>query len=131
MAGAPADLEALEELEEAPAAAPPAEQVPKYRQAILCALGVALLVFVAGRGSAGMMHTSRAPPHAPAVAAALRKHEPSGAPLARAASRSASRPKPRLSKKEREAQRLNDVKTLEIREAQEDPTSMFDMSNAR
>ena len=30
-----------------------------------------------------------------------------------------------------EQKRLNDVKTAEIRAAQEDPTSMFDMSNAR
>ena len=32
---------------------------------------------------------------------------------------------------ELEAKRLNDLKTAEIRAAQEDPTSMFDMSNAR
>ena len=133
---------ALDE-EEARAAAEEAkeeEKGPKYRYAVLGALGVALLIYVLARGiSAAPLQQQQQHP-----AVVVRGHvlaSQSGAKPKPASARSVPKPKPpkapkkkkatKPSDKDREAARLNDVKTQEIRAAQEDPTSMFDMSNAR
>ena len=107
------------------------QQPPRYRHAVVfvCAFIVALLIFFAARESNALLHPKPLP-HAPVAAS------PSRVPAASHATppRASPRRKHRMSEKERqkeEAKRLNDLKTQEIRAAQEDPTSMFDMSNAR
>ena len=116
----------LDDLEEPPAAAPAAEPPgQKYRNIVGWAIAVAALVFIAAHGSASLRHIHAPAPSAPLLQQASARAQPAAKPPAR------RKPRPSASERERlEAKRLNDLKTQEIREAQEDPNSMFDMSNA-
>ena len=124
-----------EDVEEGAAAEAVASQPKSYRPLLLCALGVALLVFVGGGATASLQHYHHGQ-SPPASALPLSKPKPrversGGVPAAvKNVPHKSSVRKQRLSEREREEKRLNDVKTQEIRAAQEDPTSMFDMSNA-
>lgn len=131
------DLDELEEEDEgirSQQARQEPEAQSKTRNIVLCALGVALLIFLAAKGSTVLHHQHeepaaiRPPPQSFRTAHVGAPMPP--APRPRTPPRRKTRT-PKLTEKQKEAQRLNDVKTQEIREAQEDPTSMFDMSNAR
>ena len=119
------DLEAVDDDEEVTAPQPEPEPPSKTRNIVLCALSVMVLVFVAAKGSA-VLHHKQSPHSPPPVARGAASVSRAYVAPTRVPNR-----RNKLTEKQKEAQRLNDVKTQEIREAQEDPTSMFDMSNAR
>ena len=124
----------LDDLEDQQPEPPPPPEPPKYRLPLLIAIGVTLLVFIAARGSAAVLHPASEPQPPlkftkPAFAKAT-----APAPAIKIPPRAKKAAVKKASAKERqkvEEMRLNDIKTQEIRAAQEDPNSMFDMSNAR
>ena len=115
------------------------QQKSSWRTPAAFACGVALIIFLVGSvGNRAMQnHVSHALPSQRA-GAVPDTFAPVAQPVYRSEKRTATigipppqvRKSKRMSEREREEKRLNDVKTQEIREAQEDPTSMFDMSNA-
>ena len=118
------DLEAFDDDDEV-ATAPPPEPPTKTRNIVLCALSVMVLVFVAAKGSA-VLHHKHLPPAASPLASTASAYVAPKIPRSSPPNR-----RKKLTEKQLEAQRLNDIKSKEIRESQDDPTSMFDMSNAR
>ena len=121
----------------------PVEEKRSYRPVLLCSLGVALLIFLA---SAAIHYRPTRPfiVKDPAAAAAISQPSLPRSPLMKKQASSSTaprgskqRPKTKdgklriMSEKALEEKRLNDLKTAEIRAAQEDPNSAWQTMSLR